>query len=396
MSYNPSPHLGNTWVASQPTRNPVQSRPRHPPVQSPIITGLHTQSSIGYPIHVPSDMNNMNSGQSSSKVNTPSTLMGGNRIGSSMITTPTHHPLHPHMSLQQLEELEQLLRRLPRPQNVVRAPSTTLRRFGDTHNSISALALTEAVTRSQISAHITGVSVNYQGDPYIRANQSANIPDSLNTSVWITNLPPNLDHKMLLDHVRNCGKVYATVINGPEHSHFTAASKLVFFDVAGAQNLIRQFQNGEFSFNGFMPRVCYNRIKTAAKPFSVVSRVLHIEGPSCIVNQASLAQLFRDDGIVWQDEAVIVLSRDESYTQLEWRFGSYRCQAASALYAIDRKKRRYPLNSWLYQLWQRVTVCFGIDPCAPPPIIQQTSAFTGTPTMFSRHISRHDPIHHAL
>ncbi|KAI1309577.1 hypothetical protein F5Y03DRAFT_404181 [Xylaria venustula] len=370
MSYSQSSHLGNTWVISQPVGNLSQIHSWHPPVQNLFNIGLHTPTSIDSPTHVPSHTNNINSDQSSSNANTPSTLMGGNTISSSVLTTPTYHSLRPHMSSQLLEELERL-RRLRQP-NLGGTPSTTLRRFGDTNNVISIFAPTQGATRSQISAHIPSVSVNYQGDPYIRANQSANIPDSLNTSVWITNLPPDLDHKMLLDHVRDCGKVYATVVNGPGHNHFTAASKLVFFDVAGAQNLLRQFRDGRFSFKGYMPRVCYNRIRTEARPLSTASRVLHIEGPSCIVNQAGLAQLFRDDGIVWQDEAVIVLSRDVSYTQLEWRFGSYRCQAESARCAIDRRKKHHPLNSWLYQLWQRVIVYFGVDPCAPLPVMPQT------------------------
>ncbi|KAI3341154.1 hypothetical protein F4824DRAFT_450894 [Ustulina deusta] len=116
-----------------------------------------------------------------------------------------------------------------------------------------------------------------------------------------------------------------------------------------------------------MPRVRYNRIKTEARLPSPASRVLHIEGPSCIVNQSCLAYLFRADGIVWQDEVVTVLSSNEVLTRLEWRFGSYRCQAESARLLIDRVKRQQHPASWEHQLWQRVTVHFGVDPCAPKP-----------------------------
>ncbi|KAI1359086.1 hypothetical protein F5Y08DRAFT_320414 [Xylaria arbuscula] len=225
----------------------------------------------------------------------------------------------------------------------------------------------EATTHEQILALVTGVSPNYQGNPNLRANQAANIPDELNTSVWITNLPPHLDHKMLLDSVRNCGKIYAAVVNGPEHGHITSASKLVFFEVSGAQNLLRQYSEGSFLVGSYMPRVCYNRIKTEAKPPTPASRVLHIEGPSVIVNQVYLANLFRSDGITWQDEAVIVLSRTSLITRLEWRFGSYRCQAESARYLIERMKRRERQILREHELWQRVTVHFGVDPCAPQP-----------------------------
>ncbi|KAI0438077.1 hypothetical protein F4803DRAFT_570066, partial [Xylaria telfairii] len=222
----------------------------------------------------------------------------------------------------------------------------------------------ETATRRRIGRPIIGVSLNYLGDPYLPANQSANIPDELNTSVWITNLPENVNHKTLLDSVRNCGKVYAAVINGPEHGHITAASKIVFFDVAGAQNLLEQARKGIFTINGHPPRVILNRIKTEAKTPSPNSRVLHIEGPSCIVNREHLADLFLGDGITWQDEEVIVLSNNGLLTRLEWRFGSYRCQAESARHLIDRTKRYY--NSIMPgNIWQGVTVHFGVDPCAP-------------------------------
>ncbi|KAI0487520.1 hypothetical protein F4859DRAFT_510092 [Xylaria cf. heliscus] len=236
------------------------------------------------------------------------------------------------------------------------------------YNIVSLGAPVESATRRQIQKLVTGVSVNYLGDPYLAANQSANIPDELNTSVWITNLPPIVNHWLLLKSIRNCGKVYATVINGPENRHVTAASKVVFFDVAGAQNLLRQAREGTFVVNGFIPRVVPNRIKSEAKPPSPNSRVLHIEGPNCIVNQPYLTALFHSDRITWQDEEVIVLSNNGRLTRLEWRFGSYRCQAESARYLIDRVKRHsdlLPLNE--AQTWQCVTVHFGVDPCAPKP-----------------------------
>ncbi|KAI8632721.1 hypothetical protein F5Y19DRAFT_471889 [Xylariaceae sp. FL1651] len=245
----------------------------------------------------------------------------------------------------------------------------------------TTLSPVENATYKQGSSMITGVSANYKGNRYLKANQPANIPDELNTSVWITNLPPNLDHKMLLDSVRNCGKVWAAVVNGPEKDHITAASKLVFFDVAGAENLLRQSLMGEFVVGGHIPQVRRNRIKTAAKGPCQHSRVLHIEGPSCIVEQQYLAALFRSNGIIWQDEVVLELSGNQTLTRLEWRFGSFRCQAESAKKLIERKKKDWKemaemtQTEWL--LWQSVTVHFGVDPCAPKPDMQQTSANYG-------------------
>ncbi|KAI0403861.1 hypothetical protein F4802DRAFT_569656 [Xylaria palmicola] len=221
-------------------------------------------------------------------------------------------------------------------------------------------------SKSQTSRILTSISTNYQGDPYLKANQSADIPDELNTSLWITNLPPDLNHKMLLDSVRDCGKVYAAVINAPGQGHITCASKIVFFDVAGAENLLRQAHDGAFIVGGYKPRVRRNRIKTEARPAGPHSRVLRIEGPSCIVNYGYLRASFGANGVIWQNEAVLVLASDETTTRLEWRFGSYRCQAESARYFIERMKYEgngfQSRESWP---WQGVTVHFGVDPCAP-------------------------------
>ncbi|KAI0913404.1 hypothetical protein F4823DRAFT_630706 [Ustulina deusta] len=339
-------------------------------------TGQYPHVSIDYSIRAPSDDENITTAQSNLIDNTISIRPGGNTISPNVPTLPSFTSFPLPMSQSQLPHLSSYVR------NMTRMPHNTFVHFGEPNTTIPIRTPVEAATHAQVSTLITGVSPNYQGDPYLRANQPANIPDELNTSVWITNLPPNLNHKMLLGSVRNCGKVYASVVNGPEHGHITAASKLVFFDVAGAQNLLRQYHIGKFIVDGYMPRVRYNRIKTEARSPSPASRVLHIEGPSCIVNQSCLAYLFRADGIVWQDEVVIVLSSNEVLTRLEWRFGSYRCQAESARLLIDRVKRQQHPASWEHQLWQRVTVHFGVDPCAPKPVVQQMSTFQGTKAQY--------------
>ncbi|KAI0118249.1 hypothetical protein GGR51DRAFT_208268 [Nemania sp. FL0031] len=188
----------------------------------------------------------------------------------------------------------------------------------------------ESVGYRRAQRPIPTFSVNYLGDHTLLANQSADVPDELNTAVWITNLPPNVDHRMLLDSVRDCGKIYAAVINGPESGHITAASKLVFFDIAGAQNLLRQARQGTFIVGSYIPRVRHNRIRSQERPACPNSRVLHINGP-------------------------------------EWRFGSYRCQAEAARTVIERRKRRVDVTLEEFRLWQGVTVEWAVDPCTLPP-----------------------------
>ncbi|TRX93951.1 hypothetical protein FHL15_005029 [Xylaria flabelliformis] len=261
---------------------------------------------------------------------------------------------------------------LPQPSHLVhnataRSPNPYMLSY-DTHTPYPLpRAPVEDATRKQIKQLVTSVSNNYLGNPYLSTNQSANVPDELNTSVWITNLPPGITHKILLDNVRNCGKVWAAVINEAGLHHFAAAAKIVFFDVAGAQNLLRQAREGKFVVDGYIPRVIHNRIKTEAKPLGPKSRILHIEGPSCVVNQSYLTTLFSYARITWQDEEVIILSNNGLLTRLEWRFGSYRCQAETARYLIDRVKRCTLLPPDQATIWQGVAVHFGVDPCAPNP-----------------------------
>ncbi|KAI1343431.1 hypothetical protein F5Y15DRAFT_412219 [Xylariaceae sp. FL0016] len=219
--------------------------------------------------------------------------------------------------------------------------------------------------RGMLIRQLTGVSKNYRGNPYLAGNQSADIPEDKNTAVWVTNLPPTCDHAMLLANVRNCGKVYATVINSPNGQNpHTAACKLVFFDVAGAQNLLRQSREGRFAVGGYIPRIVPNRIRSEAQPLSTNSRVLHIEGPSAIVNEPFLTRFFADK-FTWETETVRVLSVQGEKTRLEWRFGSYRCQAGSARTAIMREDNKYPEGSSEKLAWQSVAVYFAVDPCAP-------------------------------
>ncbi|KAI0394492.1 hypothetical protein F5Y17DRAFT_427568 [Xylariaceae sp. FL0594] len=259
---------------------------------------------------------------------------------------------------------------IPPPHKSARAVDKATTETGDgydkrlVHPMVSHYDLINNPTR-----RTTTVSANYQGNPYSLRNQSADIPDILNTSLWITNLPPRITHATLLKSIRNCGKVYATVINPPGNTHLTSASKIVFFDAEGARNLMRQAYEGTFVVEGYLPRVRHNRIKSEPKPPNPFSRVLHIEGPSVIVNQPCLEALFRGRDIMWQDEEVVVLFANKYLTRIEWRFGSYRCQAEFARDAIEVAKKSWDLKRedevLQAELWRNVTVHFGIDPCAP-------------------------------
>ncbi|KAI8956515.1 hypothetical protein F5Y11DRAFT_342796 [Daldinia sp. FL1419] len=219
----------------------------------------------------------------------------------------------------------------------------------------------------------TGISQNYGGNIFLPSNQSADVPEHESTSLWLTNLPPNCDHRMLLGSIRNCGKVYATVINPPDSTsghggqhlpHTTSASKLVFFDRAGVNNLLAKSQAGEFSVGGYVPKLRMNRIRSAPRDAGPHCRVLHIEGPNLIVNEDFLHAFFTSK-FSYEIEDIFTLANNGHSTRQEWRFGSYRCQAESARQSISREKTRSGLTPFFAQCWKDVHVYFGVDPCAP-------------------------------
>lgn len=285
-------------------------------------------------------------------------------------------------------------------------------------------------------------SPNYRGNPTLSANHSANVPNEMNTSLWLTNLPPDCTYSMLLDSIRDCGKIYASVINPPGNSdylnnttnnhagdehqdastpplqsstaittttnplplpprprpHTTAAAKVVFWDVAGAASLLHQSARGEFSVGAYVPQVRRNRVRSAARPPGPQSRVLHVEGPEALAGEAAMraffAPRFRFDleGVKelgssgasagggggggkgkgkgkgkGADDRAREEEEEERIVRLEWRFGSYRCQAEAAWLAIAREKRRTDLPPEMVEGWSRVEVFFGADPCARRP-----------------------------
>lgn len=56
-------------------------------------------------------------------------------------------------------------------------------------------------------------SPNYRGNPMSPRNRSADIPIELNTSVWITNLPPHCTYSDLLSTIRDTGKIVSNSHN---------------------------------------------------------------------------------------------------------------------------------------------------------------------------------------
>ncbi|TDZ39271.1 hypothetical protein C8035_v006374 [Colletotrichum spinosum] len=208
-----------------------------------------------------------------------------------------------------------------------------------------------------------GISQNYHGDASLLANQSADIPDNENCSLWITHLPPSTNHHMLLSQIRGVGRVFSVHINEPNRAlgHSLAAAKLVFFDRRGAQAFYERSQRpgSHLMIDGRRARVHWNRVKVAQKEAPGATtrcRVLIIKGEPGFVNPGSLNAFF-NDFTKFQIDEVITRYKSATMSEVEFRFGSFGCQAETARFALlDRGAGAVGNPVW--------EVRFGVDPCA--------------------------------
>lgn len=221
--------------------------------------------------------------------------------------------------------------------------------------------LTEEERRFRRAA---GISENYRGDTFNPENISANIPDSENCSLWLTNMPPDLSYKEYLSAVavHKPGRISVSHINEPKEngdrslpSSRTCGGKLTFYRPEEAARFLHVARMGQFRIQGYCVRATYNRVKVAAQPpeRSHTSRCLIISGPVAIVDEMRLWWEFKEN-FEWDHDRVIILSEENGYRSLEWRFSSYRGQACSAYLYL---RRQYPEAT--------LSVKFSEDPCAP-------------------------------
>ncbi|KAI5927542.1 hypothetical protein F4810DRAFT_721141 [Camillea tinctor] len=209
-------------------------------------------------------------------------------------------------------------------------------------------------------------SDNYRGDLANPANQSAQIPDAENCSIFVTELPSGLTYKMLFDSIRDVGKVSHCHINLPTADHRGAAAKLVFFDHEGVVRFFGQVNSGTLTVGGRNPRAMYNRIKARPMPTSQgrTSRVLKIYGPTQIINDPHLSQLLQNAGLDYNLESIETIRQNAKTTGLEYRFASCRAQSlrARAIIRIHQQQVRNQQGAEA-QLWAQVRMAWGDDPC---------------------------------
>ncbi|KAI0914826.1 hypothetical protein F4823DRAFT_571751 [Ustulina deusta] len=235
-------------------------------------------------------------------------------------------------------------------------------------------------------------SPNYRGDPTVLSNQSANIPHSKNTSLWITRLPHKSTYSDLMETLRGRGKILATSITN--NSEFkTAAATITFFRHGDAYNVMRDMNNGNLRLqvyraangdgaqqpvssaaapgdgqgdlsasdsesvkttgtgmskqdeqsSGIKLRARWNRVRVAETKLKnnkwgrypggrlLPSRVLLIRGPKDIVAPTPL-QAFFNRLFRYDLDRIIPLGTDkDGKAEYEYRFGSWKNQVSSLL-----------------------------------------------------------------
>lgn len=217
----------------------------------------------------------------------------------------------------------------------------------------------------KITRDIKGISHKYQGDSNNPANESADIPEHENCSVWITNLPPDCTYRDLLMAiaVHHPGKVFATFISppsaqGPTHlpSRGHSAAKVVFYYPYSAQHLLRVANSNRLLVRYYLARAVPNRIRAAPQPYeNNTTRCLEIEGPVDVVNEPNLRQMW-NGFFDWNDEEVTVIGDRVDWRtgvtlrRIVWRFGSHRAQAVAAMHYM---------RSYFPHIW----VLYAADPC---------------------------------
>ncbi|CZR47681.1 uncharacterized protein FPRO_13348 [Fusarium proliferatum ET1] len=223
---------------------------------------------------------------------------------------------------------------------------------------MAAITRPASHTACEDEARESVFSDNYKGEHNTRNASALSLTPEQNCALWLTNLPPDVTHHELLGQIRNVGRIWCSVINEPDwERHETAAAKVVFFTPGPAQLLLSKSLTQGISVRGFPVRVTHNRVKYGEQGIlGPASRVLIITGKSTFVNPSSLTEFFEERFVFEVDEITeLIVQGDASKggrSVVEYRFGSFRCQAQMGKMALEKDRP---------QGFEKVE--FGEDPC---------------------------------
>ncbi|KAI1176938.1 hypothetical protein F4777DRAFT_596986 [Nemania sp. FL0916] len=275
-----------------------------------------------------------------------------------------------------------------------------------------------------------GMSANYRGDPTVLSNQSADIPDSENTKLWITGLPRHCaTTRGLMDLLQGRGKVCTSKIHPQTPPHHGAAAEVVFFRHDDAATILRAITEGSLrapfatgtegqanangvgnlidfdsinTASGFRHQVAqyqdhrrrtrgiqlsarWNRVRTTEwRPRSDLhfdqapSRVIHLRGLPDAMQPVKLEKFFSRNFTYQLDRVINHGITKDGHLEYEYRFGSWLGQAQFAVMYIGRGEL------------PGVTAEYGVDPCEvrrQPNILNRPTPATPSPVL-NRHFPR--------
>lgn len=224
------------------------------------------------------------------------------------------------------------------------------------HPPRSGIQSTEAQSSQQMSS-------NYYGSLRRLDTIPEEVTEAENTSVFVTNLPPDCTVTDVLSRMHGIGKIWACNTCAPTEEYLTSAMKIVFWDRAGRERLIALSKTGTFYVGSYHPEVRLNRFRTASRPWSQVSRVVGISGPTGIVNLAYLEELFSSFGFFWEADYFVVVSEVGDIRVAEYAFASYLAQAETAMNGLKKHISAGHGSPGEDAYWARVNVYWGRDPC---------------------------------
>lgn len=183
------------------------------------------------------------------------------------------------------------------------------------------------------------------------------VPEHVNTVIYMEGLHPETTYRDLFRALR--GKILRTHIASPNKKFPTAAAKVGFFKRIDALKTMHAVKTGQMYIRGLqVPIVKWNWDGATEEQIihnaHLHSRVIHIKGPSNVMNMEFFDNLFKSKIYFDLEDKFEVPCNEEGMTRYEWRFGSIPNQAEAAVWIIEREPNLKESG---------IEVSYGPDPC---------------------------------
>lgn len=192
----------------------------------------------------------------------------------------------------------------------------------------------------------------YRGDAFSWSylKQIPNLPDHLNTSLWLKGLPPNIQPSQLFDMI-HCGAVWSLDLKPTTNEHATVAATLTFKTAYAASAFWKHCRFQGLELDGYWISASYNKFGVPESA-STESRVLQVEGPEHLMTPDGWEVQFKKACRFQIDRWCYLACPFPGRVRMEFRFVRIDGQAQSCRQMIERELG-----------YLGITVCYGVDPC---------------------------------